>query len=271
MDRILPIKSYKKYSRVKRIGAYTHRKCLYKYLSLSSFKKCLKNNTLMFQRPIKWKDPFEARFYNANYGNIPNAKGVNKEFFACCFTKNTSCEAAWRMYSENYKKDPCIQICLAIGQVRNFLNRFAESHNAMVYEGNIRYDLADKEISTLHLTTNNYHDLYFEDFTLEKYLNLMLIKRQAFEYEGEIRYFIYGGKYQIQRSPIFIHIPWCRCMNNIKLPFDINLKQKKEIDDILKANLSLCKQEDPNSYPQMPKIIYNELYKPFEKITIESI
>lgn len=273
MERILPIEPYKKYSRIKHIGTYTNCKCLYKYLPLDSFRKCLKGNTILFQQPTKWKDPFEARFYNANYNNIQSKGKFSKKFFACCVTKKSCCEAAWRMYSEDYENNPCIQVCLAIGQVRYFLNQFAVNNNTWIYEGNIKYDLSDKEISTLHLKTNAYHDEFFKDFTLGKYLNLMLLKRQAFEYEDEVRFFIHGGDLQMQNEKILVPIPWSLCMNNIKLLFDINNHQeiRAEIKDILDVNLSLCKQTYPNWYPQCPKISQTEIFKPIEKITIEPV
>ena len=71
---------------------------VYKYMTISTALICLKNNTLRFSLPTtsSWKDPYESRFYSAEYHNLRLGKrDFDRRLFACCVTKNKLSEPAW--------------------------------------------------------------------------------------------------------------------------------------------------------------------------------
>lgn len=257
------------YKRLTGIGERIGNTYLYKYMSLSTACILLQNNTLRFNAPTKWTDPYEKRFFEADYRFVKNSQHVNRKTYACCMAKNRECEAAWRMYSKNYLTDPCVQFVVNVGQLRTFLNQYAESNNWDIYEGEVDYTLNDKEFRSLHLKSSPFHNLFFEDFNIIKYLNLLLIKRQAFEYEGEIRYFLQKGQMDMRKKFVDIQIPWNYCLHKVVVPEKLSPALSSKIEDALKKNEMLCKAKWPNYYERDVPIEESKIYKPFEKITIQ--
>lgn len=268
MNKIGRIKEFTRpYKNFYHIGMPIRTKCLYKFMSLSSLQKSLEDNTLLFRQPDEWHDPFESRFYRANYQN--HHINFNTHVYACCVTKRENNEAAWRMYSEDYINNPCVELCLSIGQVRKYIEDFVKEHNASVYEGKVNYELKDNEICSLHHMDNLHYNTYFAPINKEKYLNLLLLKRKAFEYEDEIRYLINDGDFDYNIKDICIPLPWSLCVNNVKLsPFCLE-DTAKRVKSMFEANLQLCKSQYPNTYPRVPFISLSALYRSQGPITID--
>ena len=106
---------------------------------------------------------------------------------------------------------------------------------------------------------------------MEKYLNLMLLKRKYFEYEDEIRFFLTTPDHN--SDYIDVKIPWSHCLDSVTLPpiTDINQAEdfKSQIENALIFNSNLCKTEFSNLYTQVVKIKPNTLYEKIEPVTIE--
>lgn len=262
-------KCAKPYKALCALGELHKSKNVYKYMQMTSFEKCMQGNNLMFKKPVKWPDPFESRFCLADYSQLSSTEIFSKAIYACCVSRDTENEAAWRMYSENYVNDPCVKINISVGQLRRFLDEFASLHDAELYEGQVSYELKDSEILYLHKSNSKYYPTFFNDFTKEKYLNLLTLKRRAFKYEGEIRYLIRGGDFDFSNDNIFIPIPWCLCINSITLSPTCNDKHYEKVLDLMKLNYEWCKREYPNRFPQVPEIKFNMLYTPTKTIIIE--
>ena len=269
MNIIHQITPFRKYKRLFSIGDKYSKKCVYKYMSFSSFQKCLENNTFMFRQPSSWTDPFESRFYQGNYTQLGNNADFDRKLFACCVTKNKSSEAAWKIYSNDPQNDPCVEICISIGQLRKFLNDYAIKNNLFIYEGSVNYGLNDNVLDTIHLKSNKHHSCFFHHFDIEHYLNLLLLKRKAFEYEGELRYFLRGDNVDFTKNSFMMEIPWSLCINSITLsPFHTR-EINDELDNILEQNVELCKAAYPLYYPHKPFVYESNLYRLFNQITIE--
>ena len=59
-------------------------------MSLSTACIVLQNNTLRFNAPTTWTDPYEKRFYEADYRMVRNSQLVNRKTYACCVAKKES-------------------------------------------------------------------------------------------------------------------------------------------------------------------------------------
>ena len=165
---------------------------VYKYMTLDAFLTSLYCGTWRFFEPSKWNDKFEQRFYCANY-TLPAAIGNTPQLFATCVTRVRNSEAAWKVYSNGQGLGAhCLQLELDIVELRKQLRasglRFEEK--LIIYE-------PENVIMDLHKKRKPYYKKYFGSFTLDSFLNLLSLKRDAYTYEQELRLFIIpmnGGK-----------------------------------------------------------------------------
>lgn len=173
---------------------------LYKYMDLESAIISLTQGTIRFVEPYTWQDKFEGRFYNASYAQVEGASGNTPPVLACCLTHAPVNEASWKVYS--YKKtglgSHCVQFKFNKKAFREAIAKSAKGFT--LYEGLVNYELDDYKIRHLHQrysSSGTEKDLFlelFKDFDLASYLSLLLIKRQAFRHEQELRYFLVPGE-----------------------------------------------------------------------------
>ncbi len=249
------------------IGERIRTKLVYKYMDIETAKLCLRNNTLQFRVPSEWADPYEKRFYHADYHNVE--KGIfNKELFAYCVTRNRRSEPAWRMYVKQ-QRGTCVKFSICVGQFRRYLDIYAQRHNAQLFEGEVSYSLTDDELNGLHCVSSKYYTTFFSDFGEKEYLNLLLLKRKAFKYESEIRYFLKGGDLDNSTGYIEIEVPWSLCLDKVFLDGNSSEDSRREMEKALKENYNLCKENYPNSHVFGINVEIDDIYKPFGNITIE--
>lgn len=251
------------------IGERLKGKAIYKYMPIKTALLCLQNNTIRFSIPTKWTDPFEKYYYTANYCNVMPNPSFDSRLFACCLTQNNDCEAAWRMYTNDTDNNPCVQFKVFLGQFRRFAEKFVRGKGATLYEGMVSYILNDSEILHLYQKCNKNYSHFFNDFSLEKYLNLMLLKRPFYKYEGEIRYMIHGDSLCFDNDYLDVKIPWSLCLYSAKLPPNCSDSLKKELKEALETNYNLCIKDYQGLYPQRIPPVENSLYAPLSPITIE--
>lgn len=257
--------NFRKYSNLQRIGNQIKSNYVYKYLDIDGAKASLENSTLRFKAPNEWDDPYESRFYGAKYDLVEKEK-FDKRLYACCVTKNPLSEAAWRMYTKDPQKH-CVKFTICIGKLREYLNDFALKEKARLFEGAVKYQLNDKEINGLHLKDSPYFNIFFDNFREKEYLNLMLIKRQLFHYEGEIRYMLMGN-FDFS-SPLDIEIPWAMCLKKISFNERETSDEDEEIiRKALKTNYSFCKKKYSLTYEPYIPIEPENIYKSFSQITV---
>lgn len=159
---------------------------LFKYMTVDAFILSLENMSWRFWEPTRWKDKYERRFYCANYENIPNNDQIIRRVFATCLTKSKNSEAAWKVYVGNEGlQTHCVQLEIDVTEFRKQL----ESSGNLVIERTVKY-YDEKDIMGLHMPSSNYHKEFFEQFDFSSFINLLSIKRNAYSYENEIRFFI---------------------------------------------------------------------------------
>lgn len=158
---------------------------VFKYMTLEAFLTSLYCGTWRFFEPSKWNDKFEQRFYCANY-KIRSAKGNTPQLFATCVTRVRNSEAAWKVYSNGQGLGAhCLQLELNIVELRKQLRA-----SGLHFEEKLIVYKPESVIMNLHKKRTSYYKKYFTSFTLDSFLNLLSLKRDAYTYEQELRLFV---------------------------------------------------------------------------------
>lgn len=166
----------------------SQRHVLYKYINVEYAIKFLETGILYLVEPILWPDPYESRFYTADYKNISNFSPT--KLFCTCFTQQVSSEAAWKMY--NITRNGIASRTIRFEFRRSSLLHTLDTQIAQdgkIYIGNAIYDYTTQKIDRLHLREENLYNHFFGNFSLEKFIYLLLLKRKAYTYEEEVRLF----------------------------------------------------------------------------------
>lgn len=238
---VAPILEYDDLPRCSHMNYGNPPKKIYKYLSIDSAKLCIEKGNIRFSQPSAWKDGFERRFYSGNcdYSRIVSTNDqqiYTPRLYACCFTQNITSEAAWKVYS--YDNDTvCVQFTINVDKFRVMLSEIAERNNCMVYEGPMIYNYSDDEIVNLHKKDTNRHDILFNNFKLDNYLNLLRIKRKAFDYENEYRFFIIPqNQATVTDQYLYVPVAWDKVVEEIKIEENNNEQTKDSFKNFLKTN-----------------------------------
>lgn len=184
---------------------------IYRYMSWRIFIKCISNETIRFVEPSKWPDKFESLFYCANYHFNNNDNNIiPPKVYALCTTRERDCEPSWLRYASG---GMTIQIKINRQEWLKSLNQWRKNSKDAsfdVYEGSINYDLNEAHIVLLPQPTysdknkkihqtKGYKEL-FSNFDFNSYLSLLLLKRKAYSYEKEIRYFLISRAKEAQKD-----------------------------------------------------------------------
>lgn len=160
---------------------------VFKYMTLEAFLSSLYCGTWRFFEPSKWNDKFEQRFYCATY-NLDTAKNNTPQLFATCMTRAKNSAAAWKVYSNGQGLGArCLQLELNIVELRKQLRA-----SGFQFEEKLIEYKPENVILDLHKNKkrNPYYKEYFGSFTLDSFLNLLSLKRDAYAYEQELRLFV---------------------------------------------------------------------------------
>lgn len=264
----------------KKIGSLPHGNYFYKYMDLESALRCMERKTkarkiekspnLRFVEPTSWEDQYEGRFYTACYksddgkGGLVNVDSkVTPFLYACCFSAKRENEAAWVLYSHNRigLASRCVEFTLNRMKFREELVR--NQKNCVLYIGAVQYVNKEK-IDCIHLPkigkdnhVNEDYNMYFRPFTKESYLNLLLLKRSAFEHEKEVRVFIVPndevghpktrrdkeGGFPLNAKPHarFVDIDWVEVIEEVRIDencsdYEVSLLQKS-LDELVKRKI----------------------------------
>lgn len=166
---------------------------LYKYMPLNRFLSMLDEQKLTFVSPETWYDPFETRFYLADYSKF---KFDKPEVYCMCLTDQgyENEEASWKMYSDG-SNSKIVQITFDKNIFFNILDGYANVSGCTIYIGRANYLYNVNEIKNLHKPGSKGYDYYFSsDFKIENFINLLCIKRHAFSFENEVRVFMVNNK-----------------------------------------------------------------------------
>jgi len=259
----------------------------YKYMDLESALLSLRNKNLRFVEPTRWEDKYEGRFYNADYTNVSKNPDDTPFLYACCMSVKPHNEAAWKVYT--YGKvglgAHCVQFKINRFKFRNELIKSKKvKRGYTIFEGLVTYT-SELTLNNLHKPNfsteskgkskdNNYYKCFFSSFGLCHYLNLLLLKRDYFKYESEIRFFIRPPKApqpkakKSQKNGVtvygkdeFFDIDWANVIDEIRI--DSHCTQL-EYDIFKDACLELLRSSD--RYTSCKKREQKELEKIFTPV-----
>ena len=118
------------------------------------------------------------------------------------------------------------------------LGKYAEIEDCAVYQGYVDYRIHADDLKEIFKKDSRYYKIFFEDFSLMNYLSLLLLKRNAFSYEQETRFFVIPNSQDVN-DVIDIPIPLNKVVNRIILSPNYNRNQKKTNELI-----ELCRDHD---------------------------
>ena len=238
---------------------------LYKYMNIERAIQFLQNGEYYFVEPIAWQDPYEKRFYTADYSNIQPY--VPQRIFATCLTDRVSNEAAWKMYRDDRGGLGSRCIRLEINRAKLF-HQLDKVKNGKFVFGKANYKYTSKTIDTIHIKESPQYNYYFSDFSEEKFLELLLIKRKAFEYENEVRLFFIPD----ESNSISYEDYELACFCNYVIKFDESFLKEMIISVSIDPSCSNLEVELLKA--KIEKLGYtcskNSLYKVSNRIIIES-
>ena len=201
--------------------SHTNQEFLYKYMTLDSFMRFIKEGKIMFQEPTGWKDQFEKRFYNADYSKLGKRKNVPRELYATCMTETKDCEAPWKVYANDDKVfGKCVQIKIKLAEFKQQVLDYISPKGWNAYEGKVSYALNQAHILKLHMKGTPYHKPFFQSFNLEKFLALLLIKRPAYEYENEVRFLIVNNNAMPTKTDpkrVLVDVLWEKLIEEVRI------------------------------------------------------
>lgn len=205
-------------------------KRVFKYMTVEAFLLSLYGRSWRFQEPSKWDDKFEQRFYCANY-KIAGAAGNTPQLFATCVTRAKNSEAAWKVYAHGQGLGAhCLQLEIDIAELRTQLRA---SHHIIV-EKQVNYK-DERYILDLHKKRSKNYSTYFNGFTLEKYIELLALKRDAYQYEQEVRLFVIPNKSISTRNkrkkalPLDIQVDWKKVIKSARIDKNCSAGELKAV------------------------------------------
>lgn len=268
-------------------GEIFNKRIVYKYIDRRKFidyvkiQKAKDNQgfSLCFQQPSQWTDPYESRFYGADYSKLKDsAFDINKHrnLYACCFAADKDSEPSWKMYVDENNDDDrkvCIQIRINFKALLDYLDYYitnALQGKYMLVVGQVTYK-EKAYINKLHKLNDKgqLNSTYFDNFNFSKYLKLLMLKREAFKYEDEIRFFLIPQEGVILNNNLIIPIPTSCPMDIPKSNLwdeiidKIILDPKSEDDELVEYYKKL-----PDFGIEQDSFIRSDLYKGFSRITI---
>lgn len=198
-----------------------------KYMDMATAELALQNATLQFSEPTCWPDQYEGRFYLANYSKLKVDKFITPAVLACCFTTNPINEAQIRTYchhNETGKASKCVMFEIQRTALRSCIDNWLKNHSQYeCYEGMANYSLSNSELNKLHISGQRYHREVFAGFDLSHYLSLLLLKRKAFSYEGELRFMLVAKDHSIRKGSLermLMAVNWPDVIRNIYVDDD---------------------------------------------------
>lgn len=162
---------------------------LYKYMPYDRLMDWVANKELVFVSPETWLDPLERRFWKTDYSQKYNY--IQPEIACMCMTTKSSTneEASWKIYADS--KSKALRISFNVKRLLDILEDYTQKYYCTIHIGKVIYKKR-KDIMKLHTEDNEFFPN--NNFSLEHYLSLMCLKRNAFAFENEIRIFLVKEK-----------------------------------------------------------------------------
>lgn len=198
---------------------------VYKYMTLDSAIASMESKAWRFFEPIKWSDKFESRFYCAEYDNLPTGADCVQRVYATCVTRTRNSEAAWKVYAgREGMNSHCIQLELDLSEL---LWQLLAS-DKKIFERKVEY-VEEYLLMHLHESGKTLHAQYFSGFSFDSFLDLLALKRNAYTYENEIRFFAVPQKPETRNykkaESIDIPMQWDKVIKRLRVDKKCSLSE----------------------------------------------
>lgn len=160
---------------------------LYRIMPLMHLVDLLETREMYFASPNSWEDPYER---------VIQHKGTPWTFAQCWCTRAVS-DAMWRIYSSDHR---AVRIRTSRSKLELIGKQFQASHHGIFRLNDVIYETP----SELDVKLSQIADQLKARFDMKRALDALFLKRNAFDYETEVRVVIYlKPKAAIQRISNF--------------------------------------------------------------------
>ncbi len=202
---------------------------IFRFVSIDRLLEIFRTRKIVLVKPRKWDDPFENFLSKATVVNQKNEKvgfNLTNDFYGQCWTLRDECDGIWRNYSslENGARieTTAIKLLSSIYDLTNNESKLACFIGKVVYEKdtNIKKMLGDWISQML------------TDSTGKEIAKMLLIKREEFSYENEVR-LLYSKKESKDNEIEEFNVDPLALINSVMFSPKINLtdyeRYKKEL------------------------------------------
>lgn len=212
-------------------------------------------NTLV--KPSKWEDPFENVFLRSPV-ILPNGERTEFDFhdevFGQCWTLERSSDAMWRIYS---KSNDAIRVRTSVGTlIESLASVHGKFSSARCFIGRVNYETQ----KGLREFGKNMFKLY--PVAAEAIAQSLLIKRNAYKHENEVRMIYIASKEEAQLGSIYKYrIDPITLVNQVMVDGRIPQNKFRELKEKIAYRTGLSKR----------RIHRSRLYDPPRNFIVHSI
>ncbi|TGS64057.1 DUF2971 domain-containing protein [Mesorhizobium sp. M3A.F.Ca.ET.201.01.1.1] len=166
---------------------------VYRVMPLKRLYELFSTKQNVLVRPSKWEDPFENFILNA-HARLPDGTivtfGFNNDFYGQCWTKLTSSDALWRIYSPDKTS---VRVRTTVRKLLTTLQApLGEWAHEQAFVGQVLY-LGDKKLVAFG------NEVFRDGLNSRALAETLLVKRVAFRHEREVR-LLYFEKDKAQKD-----------------------------------------------------------------------
>jgi len=227
---------------------------IYKYIPTSRVLDILEKepHQIGFVSPELWYDPYEIKYLNTDYSDL-NGYRQPQIYCFCARMDLQNEEASWKIYKK--ENDPLLRLIIKTKDFVSSLLSFAEDKECDVYLSKVDYHFKKVEIDNLYMLSSPYRQEFFQNFNDEQYVRIMSLKRNAFKYENEVRFFIIPRKLDKIQNDLKNKV--------LNIPVDINMIKRITYYPADKTDNSLASQIALAKYDAEKKMIRERLKNAF--------
>lgn len=214
------------------------------------YARNLSTQYLWFSNPEKWKDPFERRFFCAEYKSKSGTSRfpLKGRVWATCFSIVRTMEAQWIQYSA---QEIGVRFLFATSTLLESITDFAQKNNMEVYVGLVSYH--PQKVLEKSCKNKDLEQALGQPFDIENrdwQISTFFAKRNAYEYENELRILLV-----------------------IKDGYELSQALQKDADKGLKVPLkkgSISKVTLPPSLGELTTALLKDAFRKVLKVPVEA-
>lgn len=143
---------------------------LYRIINFHHAVQVFEKGELFFSHPSKWEDPYETRLIHRESHKV----------FSQCWCSNGVSDAMWRIYSPNHLG---IRVGTSTNKLRAALEKGIKGSAKKLRMDDVSYISQH----SLNMKSQSIRDQLEGSFDIDKSIDLLFMKREAYEHESEYR------------------------------------------------------------------------------------